>query len=246
MFVIIIIAVILFILYIIPKSSQSSDAIDSIHSHKNISPSQELSKHQLLYEDDKQSIYLSKEPIMLLHYNKITQIIQSEYSSYPSGLINNYYIPNTAQYPNYDSKIAEIVDRFIILKKLFSLNYPENYGLTDNYKNNQVKYFETWSQRWDNSGEVLDEGPDTPILVFYQKEIPSNSDYYFLYLLEDQTLLAVFNLDRTGNGRGDAKCAYHLDQDFKVLNYDEKNFHHCEKRDLEVLKRLIIENELYP
>ncbi|WP_336939007.1 hypothetical protein [Acinetobacter modestus] len=241
MFIIIVIAIII-IFYIISQSSQSSDGIKSIQSNKNIKLPNELRKHQLLYEDEKQSIYSSKESNMLLHYNKNTQIIQSEYLSHPLGLIKKYYIPNIAQYPNYDSKTAEIVDRFIILKNLFSATHVEYYGLTKNYKNNQVKYFETWSQRWDNSGEVIDEGPDTPIIVFYQKEISSNVDYYSFYLLDDQTLLVVFNLDRTGND----KCAFHLDQDLNVLNYNEKKLQHRDKHALELLKKLILEDRLYP
>lgn len=214
----------------------------SIQPNKNTRLPNELRKHQLLYDDEKQSIYSSKESNMLLHYNKTTQVIQSEYLSHPQGLIKKYYIPNTAQYPKYDSKTAEIVDRFIILKNLFSSAHIEHYGLTDNYKNNQVKYFETWSQRWDNSGEVIDEGPDTPIIVFYQKEISSSSEYHSFYLLDDQTLLIVFNLNRTGND----KCAFHLDQELNVLNYNEKKLQHRDKYSLETFRKFIIEHRLYP
>ncbi len=240
MFFIILIAIIIYIIYTITKSSNSTT--DVFSASNIIDSSQNLDKYELLYEDEKQKICLNKDPRKLIHYNKSTKILQSEYVSYPSGLIDKYYIPNITQYPNYDTKTAKIVDRFIILKQLFSLEYVECYGFTDNYKNNKVKYFETWSQRWDNSGDVIDEGPDTPILVFYQKEIYSLSEYYSLYLLEDQTLLSVFNLDRTGYD----KCAYHLDKDLKLLNYEENTLSHRDAHALEILRKLITDDLLYP
>ena len=209
----------------------------------------ELNNDKKLYTDDQQAIYFNENLKKYAHYHRESKEIRTQHCEhaflpnayYLAKLLEDCYLPHPERYPQYDHETAIMVDRFFVAKEIGASLRFEHYGVDEDCTNQHADYIPTWKQVLEQgSGDILMEGEDTPILIFYTNKLLDTLPDYDFYFLADHSIVAVFSTDRTF----DSRCAFHLDHQLNLIDVQEEQLHEYEKNKLARLKNHLIEDKL--